>query len=52
VKGFVDCLLKAGYRGPWGIEVLSKDLRKKPLEEAATRAFKTTIAQFPNGEGR
>jgi sugar phosphate isomerase/epimerase len=52
VKGFVDCLLKAGYRGPWGIEVLSQDLRKKPLEEAATRAFNTTIAQFPSGEGR
>jgi sugar phosphate isomerase/epimerase len=48
VKGFVDCLLKAGYSGPWGIEVLSQDLRKLPLEEAATRAFSTTIAQFPN----
>jgi sugar phosphate isomerase/epimerase len=47
VKGFVDCMLKAGYKGPWGIEVLSKDLRKLPLKEAATRAFNTTIAQFP-----
>jgi sugar phosphate isomerase/epimerase len=47
VKGFVDRLLKAGYSGPWGIEVLSQDLRKKTLEEAATRAFGTTIAQFP-----
>jgi sugar phosphate isomerase/epimerase len=50
VKGFVNCLLKAGYKGPWGIEVLSQELRKKSLEEAATRAYKTTIAQFPNGE--
>jgi sugar phosphate isomerase/epimerase len=47
VKGFVACLLKAGYSGPWGIEVLSRDLRKKTLEEAATRAFNTTVAQFP-----
>jgi sugar phosphate isomerase/epimerase len=46
VKGFVNCLLKAGYKGPWGIEVLSQELRKKPLEEAATQAFNTTIAQF------
>jgi sugar phosphate isomerase/epimerase len=46
VKGFVGCLRKAGYEGPWGIEVLSEDLRKKPLNEAATRAFNTTIAQF------
>jgi sugar phosphate isomerase/epimerase len=47
VKGFVNCLLKAGYDGPWGIEVLSQDLRKKSLNEAATQAFNTTIAQFP-----
>lgn len=45
-KGFVNCMLKAGYAGPWGIEVLSEDLRKKPLEYAATHAFETTIAQF------
>jgi len=48
VKGFVACLLKAGYSGPWGIEVLSRDLRKKTLAEAATRAFETTRAQFPD----
>ncbi len=48
VKGFVFRMLQAGYRGPWGIEVLSKDLRKLPLKEAATRAYNTTIAQFPN----
>ena len=47
VKGFVNCILKAGYTGPWGIEVLSQDLRKKSLNEAATQAFNTTIAQFP-----
>ena len=47
VKGFVNCLLKAGYDGPWGIEVLSQELRKKSLQEAATQAFDTTIAQFP-----
>jgi sugar phosphate isomerase/epimerase len=46
VKGFVNCMLKAGYSGPWGIEVLSHELRKKSLEEAATSAFQTTIAQF------
>ncbi len=47
IKGFVNRMLQAGYTGPWGIEVLSKELRKLPLEEAATRAFNTTIAQFP-----
>ena len=47
VKGFVACLLKAGYQGPWGVEVLSEDLRQKPLEEVTTDAFSTTMAQFP-----
>jgi sugar phosphate isomerase/epimerase len=46
VKGFVNCMLKAGYSGPWGIEILSQELRKKSLGEAAVRAFETTIAQF------
>jgi hypothetical protein len=39
-------MLKAGYSGPWGIEILSKELRQKSLNEAAARAFETTIAQF------
>lgn len=47
VQGFVKCILDAGYQGPWGIEVLSRDLRKKSLDEAATQAYATTIAQFP-----
>ena len=46
IKSFVDCLQKAGYPGPYGIEVLSEELRKKPLEELATRSFNTTMAQF------
>lgn len=47
VKGFVARMLQAGYDGPWGIEVLNEDLRKKPLEEVVTSAFSTTMAQFP-----
>jgi len=46
VKGFVKQILAAGYDGPWGIEVLSEELRKKTLEEAAAQAYGTTIAQF------
>jgi sugar phosphate isomerase/epimerase len=46
VKGFIDSMQRAGYTGPWGIEVLSEELRKLPLEELTTRAFRTTIAQF------
>ena len=46
VKGFIAVVQKAGYTGPFGIEVLSKKLRRKPLEELTTRAFSTTMAQF------
>jgi sugar phosphate isomerase/epimerase len=46
VRGFVQGMQKAGYIGPWGIEVLSAELRTLPLEELTTRAFQTTIAQF------
>ncbi|HXY14173.1 MAG TPA: sugar phosphate isomerase/epimerase [Terriglobales bacterium] len=46
IKGFIAAIQDAGYRGPWGIEVLSEELRKWPLERLTTQAFKTTIAQF------
>jgi sugar phosphate isomerase/epimerase len=46
VRGFVDCVRNAGYQGPWGIEVLSQELRNQPLEELTTRSFNTTMAQF------
>lgn len=51
VKGFVSVVLKAGYDGPWGIEVLNAEWRKKPLNEIVTKAFTSTIAQFP-GQGQ
>jgi sugar phosphate isomerase/epimerase len=47
VKGFVKCMLDAGYNGPWGVEVLSQDLRKEPMEVAIPHAYRATIAQFP-----
>jgi len=47
-KDFVSKMLKTGYDGPWGIEVLNAELRKKPLKEMAESAFRTTRAQFPS----
>ena len=46
VKGFVESMQQAGYQGPWGIEILSEELRKMPLEQVARRAFATTMEQF------
>jgi sugar phosphate isomerase/epimerase len=47
VRGFVNAMLQAGYDGPWGIEVLNAEWRKKPLREVVEKAFRSTIAQFP-----
>ncbi|MFY9529591.1 MAG: sugar phosphate isomerase/epimerase [Candidatus Acidiferrales bacterium] len=46
IGSFIDCLQKTGYAGPYGIEVLSEELRQKSLEELTTRAFTTTMEQF------
>lgn len=50
VPGFIRAVQDAGYDGPWGVEVLSADLRKWPLERLTTEAFRTTMAQFRNLE--
>jgi sugar phosphate isomerase/epimerase len=46
VKGFVKVFQELGYPGPWGIEVLSEDIRDWPLEKVAAHAFQTTLRQF------
>ena len=46
IKSFIECVRKTGYQGPWGIEVLSQELRTKPLDELTQRSFGTTAAQF------
>jgi sugar phosphate isomerase/epimerase len=46
IAGFIGCLRDIGYKGPYGIEVLSTDLRKLPMAELISRTFNTTIAQF------
>jgi sugar phosphate isomerase/epimerase len=46
VRGFVQQLTRAGYDGPWGIEVLNAAHRRLPLDEVVRRAYETTRAQF------
>jgi sugar phosphate isomerase/epimerase len=46
VKGFIAAVERAGYRGPYGIEVLNAEMRAWPLEKLTTRAYETTLAQF------
>ncbi|WP_396331109.1 sugar phosphate isomerase/epimerase family protein [Burkholderia anthina] len=45
--GFIEAVQDAGFGGEWyGVEIISTELRKLPLEEMATRAFDTTRQQF------
>ncbi|MBZ5525176.1 MAG: sugar phosphate isomerase/epimerase [Acidobacteriia bacterium] len=46
IRSFIASVRKTGYQGPWGIEVLSEELRKMPLDELTGRAFNTTMRQF------
>jgi sugar phosphate isomerase/epimerase len=46
IKGFIDCVNKMGYTGPWGVEVISEKLAALTLKELNRKAFNTTMAQF------
>jgi sugar phosphate isomerase/epimerase len=42
----IQAILDVGYRGYWGVELISAAHRYLPLEIAARRAFDTTMQQF------
>ncbi|GAY11525.1 sugar phosphate isomerase/epimerase [Pseudonocardia sp. N23] len=44
ITGYVAALRGLGYRGPWGVEVLSDALRALPVEEIFRRTADTTSA--------
>lgn len=41
---YVQACRDAGYDGPWGVEVLSDDLRNRPIDEIFDRAYSTSAA--------
>jgi sugar phosphate isomerase/epimerase len=49
VAAYVEACGEHGYRGPWGVEVLSEELRNLPMEEIFRRAYETTSAQVRAG---
>jgi sugar phosphate isomerase/epimerase len=52
VAGFVRCLHELGYRGPWGVEILSARYRTWPVDEVLSRAHRMareTIAAAISG---
>ncbi|MDQ0092253.1 sugar phosphate isomerase/epimerase family protein [Paeniglutamicibacter psychrophenolicus] len=44
---FIKLALEAGYLGPWGVEIISREHRSTPLREGLQRAFDTAVASFP-----
>lgn len=46
VPAFLQAIQEAGYRGPYGVEVLSREFRQRPLEEMARESYDTTMQQF------
>jgi len=46
IKGFINCVKKTGYSGPWAVEVFSNEVAAMSLEQSNTTAFKTTMSQF------
>jgi sugar phosphate isomerase/epimerase len=49
IAGYLEACQQAGYNGPWGVEVLSEELRNLPIEQEFKRAYETTAAQFSAG---
>jgi sugar phosphate isomerase/epimerase len=43
---YIAACRAVGYEGPWGVEVLSEDLRRLPIEQIFERAYETTVSQL------
>jgi sugar phosphate isomerase/epimerase len=46
IRDYVAVAREIGYPGPWGVEVLSEELRNLPIEQIFDRAYETTSAQL------
>jgi sugar phosphate isomerase/epimerase len=46
IRRYVEASRAVGYDGPWGVEVLSEDLRNRPIEEIFERAYETSVSQL------
>jgi sugar phosphate isomerase/epimerase len=46
LHAYIDVCNDHGYAGPWGVEVLSDELRNNPIDVIFRRAYETTASQF------
>jgi sugar phosphate isomerase/epimerase len=46
IRGYVEVCRDMGYSEPWGVEVLSQELRSHPLDEMYRRTYEAAAAQL------
>jgi sugar phosphate isomerase/epimerase len=46
IRGYVEVCSDMGYSEPWGVEVLSQELRSYPIDEMYRRTYEAAAAQF------
>jgi sugar phosphate isomerase/epimerase len=46
IREYVRVGRELGYDGPWGVEVLSDELRRLPIEQIFERAYETSSAEL------
>ena len=46
IREYIRVFRELGYHGPWGVEVLSEELRNLPIDEIFDRAYEATSAQL------
>jgi sugar phosphate isomerase/epimerase len=52
IRDYVAVCREVGYDGPWGIEVLSEELRNLPIDQIFQRAYATASAQLSADQER
>jgi sugar phosphate isomerase/epimerase len=48
LRAYIAVCEDCGYAGPWGVEVLSEELRNNPIDVIFRRAYDATASQFAN----
>jgi sugar phosphate isomerase/epimerase len=48
IPAYIGACRDCGYTGPWGVEVLSEELRNNPIDVIFRRAYDATASQFGN----
>jgi sugar phosphate isomerase/epimerase len=46
LQGFISTMRDIGWTGPWGVEILSEEHRRRPISEAVADAYRTATHQL------